>query len=210
MIRLVYLFLVAFGIIAFSSCQKQVTPEIKQILPDEVMQTMIDMGMPINKGLTPPDITGTYHVSPFVLYKSNIPSDYDGMTFADFDVTFYDFNSEDLSVKISYVNGPESGNGIGAYIMGSKNDFTVVVQMHSTYSNGDSATLDMVLSGTLTSDGIKDFYYANFMIDNNGNPNGVWIDNGQGRVIYDQDGFSEKTAKKLPASHGFSGSARIK
>jgi hypothetical protein len=29
------------------------------------------------------------------------------------------------------------------------------------------------------------------MIDNNDNPSGVWIENGEGRVIYDQDGFLE-------------------
>ncbi len=209
--RKFFLFLIfASGILVFSSCEKKITPEIKQILPDEIMQAMIDLGMPINKGLTPPDITGTYHVSPFVLYASNISSDYEGMQFADFDVTFYDFNRSDLTVKISYVNGPEAGQGLGAYIMGSGNDFTVVVQMHSQYTNGDSAVIDMVMSGTLASDGIKDFYYANFMVDNFDNPNNVWIEEGQGRVIYDQDGFSEKTGKKMSASHGLSGASVIK
>ncbi len=206
--KLLYLLLVAFGIFAFSSCQKQVTPEIKQILPDNVMQSMIDMGMPINKGLNPPALNGTYHVSPFVLYASNISSDEEGRSFADFDVTFYDFNSDDLSLKISYVNGPETGQGLGAYIMGSGNYFTVVAQMNLQYTNGDSAIVDMVFSGELASDGIKDFYYSNFMINNFGNPNGVWIEEGQGRVIYDQDGFSEKTGKKLALSAGKTASTR--
>ncbi len=205
-----YFLLLTFGIIGimtFTSCEKLVTPQIKQILPDDVMQSMIDLGMPINKGLTPPELSGTYHVSPFVLYKSNIESDQEGRTFADFDVTFYDFNSQDLSVKLSYVNGPESGTGLGAYVMGSNNDFTVVVQMHSQYYTGDSAVIDMVLSGKLTSDGIKDFYYANFMIDDYGDPSNIWIEKGQGRVIYDKDGMSEKTAKALLLSRGLSGSA---
>ena len=49
-----------------------------------------------------------------------------------------------------------------------------------------------VISGTLASDGIKKLYFANFMLDNNGNPNGYWIQDGEGRVIIDSDAFSEE------------------
>ncbi len=191
-------FLLSVAIIfTITSCQKKVTPEIQHILPQSIMDTLVNLGMPINRGTNPPAIEGTFHVSPFVLKGSNIPYDQEGKQFADLDITFYDFNQNDLSIKISYDNGPEHGEGIGAYIMGSGSKFTIVTQMKIYYNTDqDSAIVDFVYSGTLKNDGIKDFYYANFMIDNFGNQSNIWIENGQGRVIYDQDGFSEKTSTK--------------
>ncbi len=195
-------FLLTFAIIfALSSCQKKITPEIQNILPQPIMDTLTNLGMPINRGTNPPTVEGTYHVSPFVLKGSNIPYDQTGHQFADLDITFTDFTQNDLSLKISYDNGPEHGEGIGAYIMGSGDKFTIVTQMKIYYNTDqDSALVDFIYSGTLKNDGIKDFYYANFMIDNFGNEQGVWIENGQGRVIYDQDGFSEKTSSKSSQS----------
>ncbi len=55
------------------------------------------------------------------------------------------------------------------------------------------AKLLQIISGTLTSEGIKDFYFLNYMIDNYGNEGGYWIENGEGRVIYDSDGISPVT-----------------
>lgn len=203
-----YFLLSAAIIFSLSNCQKKVTPEIQHILPQPIMDTLINLGMPINRGTNPPVVEGTYHVSPFILKSSNIPYDQPGYQFADLDITFSDFNQNDLSLKISYDNGPEHGEGIGAYIMGSGNKFTIVTQMKVYYNTDqDSAMIDFIYSGTLKSDGIKDFYYANFMIDNFGNESNVWIENGQGRVIYDQDGFSEKTSSKSTVVSHLPGSA---
>ncbi len=171
------------------------TKKINDLVSEEILNNMKQLGMNINTGDTPPSIKGSYLVSPFILLKSNRPGDNAGKKFADYKVKFYNQDNENLEVAVDYVNGPEKGNGIGAFIVGNNNKFTVFAEMTSR-SGGATAKTVQVLSGEIADNGIKNFYYANFMLDNNGNPNDVWIENGEGRVIYDSDGFSPTTSFK--------------
>jgi hypothetical protein len=180
----------------FASCKKdeakpsgELSQEIKNFVPDTLLQDIMALGMPINKGLTPPNFENIYFGSPFALVNSNISYDYEGKLFADYKVQFFDQDNENLTVKVSYVNGPEEGSGLGAFISGSGDKFSVFVQVNSTYS-GTNAVMLHIISGTLTSTGIKDLYFANFMLNNYGNEYGYWIQEGEGRVIKDTDGNS--------------------
>ena len=150
------------------------------------------MGMPINGGETPPNIENAYIGSPFVLKASNISTDEIGHTYSDYYVKFYNQNNSKLTIEMNYKNGPETGTGIGSYIVGEGNKFSVFVEV-TAEANGSKAKLIHVISGELTEEGINNLYFANFMLDNNGNETGYWIENGQGRVIYDSDGFSPLT-----------------
>ena len=182
--------------ILFESCKKdnakpeqELSKSIKNFVPDTLLQKIIGLGMPVNKGLTPPHFEHIYLASPFILVNSNISYDYPGKSFADYAIQFYDQNNDSLSVKVSYVNGPEEGSGLGAFISGSGNKFSVFVKVNSTYNNTNAQMLH-IISGTVTDSGIKDLYFANFMLNNYGNEYGYWIEQGEGRVIYDSDGSS--------------------
>jgi len=166
------------------------TKEINDLISEDILNEMKSLGMPVNTGGNPPSIEKIYFASPFVLKASNRPSDTPGMTFADYRVKFYDQNNDNLTVKCDYVNASETGSGLGGFIVGDNNNFTVFCEVHSTYS-GENAVLTHVISGTLVENGVQNLYFANFMLDNNGNPNGTWIEEGEGRVIYDSDGMSE-------------------
>lgn len=174
------------------------TTEINKIIPDSIVQTMISLGMPVNRGGNPPTITGTFMCKPFILKASNRPGDAVGSRFADYEVTFYDQDNDELTIKLDYVNGPESGSGLGSFIVGSGNNFSVFAEVISS-SSGTKATLVNVLSGELMDDGIHNFHFANFMIDNQGNAQGIWIENGEGRILYDSDSISEITSGKKKA-----------
>jgi len=171
------------------------TKDINDIVPDSILQEIEELGMPVNTGDNPPNIEGYFLASPLILINSNRPGDTPGTQYADYYVRFYNQDNKDLTVNMDYVNSGESGSGLGSYIVGDDNNFSVFAELHSTYS-GDDATLLILLSGTLTSTEITDFYYALFMLDNEGNPHGFWIANGDGRVFYDSDGSS-------PAVSGF-------
>lgn len=173
------------------------TKEIRDLVPIEILDEMIDLGMPINGGENPPSVEGTYFASPFILESSNRPSDYKGQSFADFEVTFYGQDNDKLEIMADYKNGPETGVGVGSFIVGNECEFSVFLDIEGMIS-GYTASFVFVLSGKLVSDGIVDLYYANFMVNDNGDPGGVFIENGEGRVIYDQDGFSEKVGTTAP------------
>jgi len=203
--KIVLGFLSLLLVFAFSSCTPKInddglTNQINKIVPEDILNNMVSMGMPINGGGEPPELEGTYNVSTFVLDSSNVPDDYSGKVFADFKITFYNFNPRKLTVKITYENGQESGEGIGSYIVGTDNKFSVFCEIKARQLVFYKADAIFVLTGTIVDGGIEDFYYANFMVDNHGNKLDLWIENGQGRIIYDEDGFSEKTdnAKSTP------------
>ena len=163
---------------------------------------MINQGMPINGGNKPPTIEGTYIATPFELVSTTVPDDPEEHVFSDFIVTFKNFNARKLTLELDYENGPETGTGLASFVVGEDNKFSMFCEIKSTQLLLFKAEAIMVISGTLTENGIEDFYLANFMIDNHGNTVpfgiidddlGVWIPNGTGRVIYDSDGIAEKT-----------------
>lgn len=169
------------------------TKEIHDLVPDAILDTIINLGMPINGGEFPPAVEGTFLASPFILISSNVNGDNPNKLFADYKVSFYQQDDDKLNVMVDYENSIESGKGIGSYIVGRDDKFSVFVRVFSKEANfGSTAKLVHIISGEMQETGIKNLYFSNFMIDNEGNPNGVWINNGEGRVIYDQDGFSEK------------------
>ena len=166
------------------------TQDITDLVPQDILDEMEELGLQINGGGNPPSLENTYLASPFILQSSNISTDYVGMTFPDFYATFEEQDNNNLTIEYSYENGSESGSGLGGFIVGNNNDFTVFVGVTSENYYGELAENVQVISGTLASDHIVDLQAALFMIDNNGNPSGAWIENGQGRVIYDEDGES--------------------
>lgn len=178
----------------FASCKKDETPtlskDIQNIVPDSTLNKIIALGMPINKGTKPASLTNIYLATPFLLKASTVPSDYAlGTKFADYRVKLYDQDNDKLTIKLDYKSGAESGKGIGGFISGNGNDFSLFVKVH-TVNSGDSAEVLQIISGTITPEGIKGFHFANFMLDDYGDPHGRWIGNEQGRVIYDSDSIS--------------------
>jgi len=200
-----------------TSCTEKVeenglTADINAIVPDSILASMEIQGLPINGGNKPPELEGTFVASPFDLVSSTVPEDPEFHTFSDFIITFTNFDKRDLTVEIDYDNGPETGVGLGSFVVGEDDEFSVFCEINSTQLFVFKATAIMVISGTLVEGGIQDFYVANFMIDNNGNEAEVWIENGTGRVIYDSDGFSEQTseAKSQANNNKTSSLSRVK
>jgi hypothetical protein len=188
---------VLLSVAVFYACKKDdstkkddgLSTQVHNMVPDSIINEMKTLGLPLYGGTTPPNLQNIYLATPFILKSSNRAGDYAGKSFADYYVKFYGQDNTALSIMVDYYNGGEKGTGLGGFISGVGNTFTVFAKVHSTYL-GDQADFVHVISGTLISGAIKDLYFANFMLDNYGNPHGYWIDEGEGRVIYDSDGNS--------------------
>ncbi len=179
-----------------SNCSKNddgLTNEIKNLVPEHIIDEMKSLGMPIYGGKNPPNIESIFVASPFVLLNSNRENDTPGDTYSDAYFKFFNQDNKNLTISMDYKNGGESGNSMGSYLVGDGSHFSVFVEVNNEIS-GDRAKMVFVISGEKTEDGIKGLHFANFMLDNYGNENGYWIENGEGRVIYDSDGFSPVTA----------------
>jgi hypothetical protein len=180
----------------FTTLDEQgITDEINKVIPKEIQEEMRDLGQPIYGGGNPPSIIGTYKFVPCILKKSNFRDSYSvGYQFNDLYITFSEQNNADLTIKVAIDQGGISGEGVGAYIVGEGDQFTVFVE-EKYYQNGKyQSTTAEIYSGTITSTGIKNCHGTLVMIDDNGDPENNLIGVGQGRLFYDSDGFSEKVS----------------
>jgi len=188
--------LLFIGIITLLSACRKDNPEIipgQDFIPDEVLEEIIDNGQPVYEGVNPPDLTGTYFISPLALVESNFDDNSSpGTIFSPEEITFYDYNEDDLTIKVSYEQGNSSGDALGSFISGEDNNFTIYVRVDANETDGGSYLFTKVVSGTFENDGIRDVSMSVFMVDDNGDPDGDLIENGQGRRFIDGDGFSPK------------------
>jgi hypothetical protein len=209
--------------LGLTSCKKddkakddELSKDIQNFVSEETLQQLTDLDMEINKGMTPPDMEGTYVATPFEMIATSIEDDYYpvGSIFSDYYFRLYDQNNDDMTIKIDYENGGETGSGMGGFISGSGDKFSVFIEVDCDYE-GSKATVLQVISGTITDDGIKGFHFANWMLDNNGNESGYYIDEETGRVFIDSDKVTELTdynfkSTKSTVNSVLPGAARIK
>ena len=210
---LIFSFLIIFTIIYGCSENKGsgsnlldsngLSKDINDFVPDSLLHILDSLGMPINTGDNPPNIEGTFLITPFTMVNTNRVNDnyYIGQVISDFYVKFSEQNNGKLTVNIDYYNGGEEGNGIGSFIVGDANKFSVFSKLFVTYL-GDSADVLVLFSGSLGSDGLHDMYVANFMVNSYGSY--YFINNGEGRIFYDSDGLS------LPTTDIFTKAATFK
>ena len=171
--------------------EQGLTRDIRELVPQNVLNEMEALGMPINGGATPPEIGGTYFISPLILLESNIATDRIGSRFIDYNITFSEQSQSELTVKVNYEGVNTSGAGTGSYIVGKGNEFSIFVEIDDE-TNGYPAKTVNVISGKVAADGIEDLHYAAFMVNDYGDPGNVFIEIGDGRIAYDSDGISEK------------------
>ena len=169
------------------------SPEIVDLVPPEVLDSLRKLGMPLYGGAAPPDLSGSYRAEPVTLVRSNYPLDYPGKVFNPLEFTLSDQDNEALTIRLDYTNGGESGADQGGFLAGDDCNFTVFVDLDSISNVGSKAKAIFVYSGTIADDGIRGLYVANLILDDRGDPRDIWLEIGQGRLFHDQDGFSPRT-----------------
>lgn len=192
------------------------TDEINNMVPESIINELKRLGMPINTGNTPPTINGIYLVSPLRLKGTNIENDWElEHRFNDYRIRFHSQNNTLLTIayedrSVNYTNNTISSTTTSSegYIVGSGSTFTTFIKVISTRQTGETADLVLVYSGTKTVNGLNNVTHGLFMLDNHGHS--VFINNGQGRVFYDSDYFSEVIASLETAALQTTGSSPIK
>lgn len=177
------------------------TADINNLIEQRWIDELKRLGMPINSGVTPPNVNCIFSVTPMVLKSTNIPNDnYTiGYQINDEKIQFSLQDNSTLTIKVDYVSGSTTTTSTGSFIVGSGNDFTIFSKTISTDSNGVKTTMVEIFSGTMDTNSVRNFYNGLIMIDNGGD-NAHYILNGQGRVFWDRDGVSEKVSS-LKSAH---------
>jgi len=171
--------------IIFSGCKKEdenewLSKDVLERVPEEILNKAKDLGLEINGGKKPPNIEGSYYAKPVILVNSTNEDDYIGGVFNDGTFIFSEQNYKELTV-LSYIEemGVGSDTGLGSFITGNGNKFSVFVIMPNMYSSG---TVYFFVSGVIESGGIRNL---NFILLNEAL---------QGRLFKDGDELAERTS----------------
>jgi len=181
--------------------EEGLTEDIRNIIPDKYIKILKKFGFQINGGNTPPNLEGYFLADPLELVDKNFGSD---VAFQkDMYLTLYEQNNIDLTIKVNYnvwcdyTGKGDTGNicmevnGLGSFIVGEGNKFTIFAESIRTNADGNSKAKTVeAFSGEITANGIKDYQWAVIMIDNGDGNNGKWIKNGNAYVKKDGDGLA--------------------
>ena len=175
--------------------EEGLTHDIRDFIPDNILQEIKDLGMPIYGGNTPPDIRSTFLASPFILVASNFDDAFSpGDKFSDIKFTFSEQNNEKFTIKVKEVNNNNTDTGVSyvGFIVGAAKKFTVFAGLDYVTSKGDKCKVAQIYSGTISDEGVIDLYYVILMLDRGNNASANFLRNGQIRLFYDSDGLSER------------------
>lgn len=167
---------------------------IKEEVIPVSMQQNLELYMPIYEGTTPPIVNGVYLFSPFESVYSSDGQYSDGYVIDDFKIMFSDQNS--ATQLLSYYGSYEDDNSYESSdkvsIIGSGNNFTAYF-VATGVNAGISFKTATLISGTVSTTGIKNIYYAFVMLEKGDDPNYDLMDVNVYRVFYDSDGLAENS-----------------
>jgi hypothetical protein len=144
----------------------------------------------------PPDISGQYRATDVTLIGSSISGEEYaaiGYPWSDIYLAFI----KEANGKLSYqeiAGGFQTGNDgtkMDITVVGCNNDFTAYFIANGT-EEGISIKASTIISGTLESTGIGDFYYASIMLSKGPDPSNKLVPVNTYRVFTDADGLTEK------------------
>lgn len=169
---------------------------VQQIVPEALIDTLRSKGMVINEGLTPPALTGIFRASPFELFAPYGPEDSwkKGKVIGDYKYRFYDQSADKVSIKVDskQPSGNDTSTGLGAFVAGKNNSFTIFAEVSGTTGKATYKQL-AVISGEISAQGIRNFQYS-FILKEKNDPNDELIAAGKARVWRDSDALSPSEA----------------
>lgn len=187
-----------------SEIEDDLSEDIRNLVDDELMSIFEDdLGVPVYRGNTPPDIVSTLSGSnknnegptvvmkPLTLVETLVPDDpcADGScTWYDLYIRFsdQDMENQELTVEMTLAHEPTI-SPTNSFISGEGNTFSIFVEQVQEFEEG-TVTMISLFSGTLTADGIEDPQLAGVMIENSGVEER--IPNGTGQSFKDGNDFS--------------------
>ena len=170
---------------------------ITQEIPVEYLTKMREH-MPIYSGNTPPVIEGTFAVKPNLCEYSSVIDRYEGKIMATTVVNFYDQNTTANTVMFRYEELDDNDGSVmattlpaEAKVLGKGDNFTIFVIVEETDNFNVWTKMAEIHSGTVTAEGIKDYYNGVLMLDKSDDKAGPKMSVGTFRIFKDKDGLAE-------------------
>lgn len=173
---------------------EQDDPRMDDVVPKQIREKMRNH-MPIYNGINPPNIEGSYLISPDKTVFCEDGYYAPGHVIDTYKIKFsnqnYDVNTIDMiKYDIEVANTYDIGNG--AFISGDASNFTAFFSTEG-YSRGIYIRTALVISGTKKSNNLEDLHYGFVMVAKGDDPNHKVMDVGMFRIFKDGDLVSEPT-----------------
>ena len=173
-----------------------ILPEIIVVedVPDDIIPASIrsefESHMSIYEGKLPPIIQGEYVMSEMVLSYNSVGDFEIGHVFSDCYMAF--LNQVGGSCQYAEKQASSTSYAEKVYITGNNNDFTAYFVAHHQRSDGYTwSTMSTLVSGTISSAGIKNCKYAFIMLEKNDPDDKLMPVNGY-RVFYDNTNLASR------------------
>jgi hypothetical protein len=169
--------------------------QVQSIISDEQLDQLKEHGLPINEGLTPPNIEGIY-------LADNLICTYDsGGYFEGTLISDYYYKIEDQTDQNTFTfsyrteNGSDEALGKGSFISGSDQNFSLFVEVEGV-SVGDpdiNYKQVKVYSGTFTTEGIANWDYGFILTEKSDDPEGRLMAVNDHRLFDEQDDLASNS-----------------
>ncbi len=210
--KLNYIFTALLFIVLLSSCEESEIsfPEIagevgftgdrSQIeeffdIDPNLFDAFLELDLNVFEGSNPPLLNGSYLISPFTLFGSNIPDEGFpiGEIFSDLNFTISNQDTFENTLNYLEVSSGSPSQSFASLISGSGNNFTMFLRTQSQ-SQGDQGNVvnfinGIAISGSITDDGINNFQYIFVVTQKSNDTNNEFIEAGEGRLFIDGDGL---------------------
>jgi len=164
------------------------------VIPDDI-KPVFERKMPIYSGITPPDISGKYVSSPNIIIHSTLDEDRDsvlaGQRFADLYIAFTEKADKIYYREKQGESSYGNSDNVTVDVVGQGDNFTAYF-IEVGEAKGISFKTSVVISGTITDDGIKDFYYSFIMVEKGPDPQNLLVPVKTYRIFKDYDGLTER------------------
>jgi hypothetical protein len=175
---------------------RNIQDSIRTFLTPALMDTLKKYGMPIHEGNNPPNIEGFFYANSQGLDSSNVATDAPNKTFRPMSIKLFG-QTADQRVSLEYDQTVEKGSGLGAFITGSGEKFTLYVPIKAKATRaGSPDTVDyetaVCYSGRIDTAGIHDFVNGLVITKKEPDPLKWVLEVGQGRVIGESDSLAAK------------------
>jgi hypothetical protein len=160
---------------------------VQKVAPQATIDALRKLGMTINEGTVPPNVTGIFLESPTILMATYAgDTKVVGDKVVDYTYKFFEPSSDNTTIKVSYKSSVGDATGLGSVVAGNGNFFTIFSELTSTSGN----VYINIISGEITSTGIKN-WQDSYVLKSELTKNRIWKDG---------DGFSElKSSFRLAA-----------
>lgn len=192
-------FATLLAVLVIASCKKNdssagLSDKIQNIIADSVVKAFESRGLVVNRGNKPPVIEGIFLASPLELLSPYGPDDgyKKGQIVDDILYNIYDQAGNEAKIDYKSVTGNNTAEGLGTFISGSGNKFTLFAQsVGKAYDI--PYKLVSVTSGEIAPDGIKNLQTALVLTEKEGDDlNFRLMPEGKGRIYFDNDKLAVK------------------